>query len=121
MRKLVILIKVPTDGAAFEATWPDFLHSAESMPGLIREATSRVDRVFYGEDAYTLIHELYFDSLPAIQQALSSPEGRVAGKLLQSMTGGRVTLLIADHKEDSLENIQKYRKQDNAESPPDTG
>jgi uncharacterized protein (TIGR02118 family) len=121
MRKLVILIKSPADEAAFDAAWPAFLHHAERMPGLIREATGRVDKVFFGDEPLTLIHELYFDSLPAIQQALSSDEGRAAGKLLQTMTGGRMTLLVADHKEDSLENIQKYRKQDDGESTPDSG
>jgi hypothetical protein len=33
-----------------------------------------------------------------------------AGKLLQDMTSGRVKLLIADHSEDSMDNIRKYRK-----------
>jgi hypothetical protein len=33
-----------------------------------------------------------------------------AGRLLQDMTGGRLNLLIADHSEDNLENIRRYRK-----------
>ena len=51
-----------------------------------------------------MIHELYFDSFTAMQQGLASPDGREAGRLLQSMTGGRVALLFADHNEDSIEN-----------------
>ena len=110
MHKLVILIEPPEDYAAFDETWPKFLHVAERMPGLRRESTSRVDSVLYGSVDCTIIHELYFDSLAAIQEAMSSPEGRAAGELLQQMTAGRMTLLYADHKEDNLENILKHRR-----------
>jgi hypothetical protein len=41
-----------------------------------------------------------------------SPEGRAAGELLQRMTGGRMTLLFADHMQDELENILKHRQQE---------
>lgn len=110
MHKLVILIEPPEDYAAFEETWPQFLHIAERMPGLRRESTSRVDGVLYGSVDCTIIHELYFDSQAAIQEAMSSPEGHAAGELLQRMTAGRMTLLYADHKEDNLENILKHRR-----------
>lgn len=110
MHKLVILIEPPEDYADFEETWPQFLHLAERMPGLRRESTSRVDGVLYGSVDYAIIHELYFDSLVAIQEAMSSPEGQAAGELLQRMTAGRMTLLYADHKEDNLENILKYKR-----------
>jgi uncharacterized protein (TIGR02118 family) len=109
MRKLVILIKPPADEHAFEAAWPDFLHLAERMPGLLRESTSRVESMVYGQEDYSLIHELYFESLETLREALSSLEGRAAGRLLQTMTGGQMVLLIADHQEDSLVNIQSYR------------
>lgn len=111
MHKLVILIETLSDPSSFEAVWPEFLHLVESMPGLKREATSHVDHILFGTFPYTLIHELYFDSMEATQAAMSSEEGRAAGKLLQSMTEGRVTLFFADHKEDVAENIARYRKQ----------
>ena len=79
-------------------------------PGLRREATSRVDTILFGNYPVTFIHELYFDSLDDAGQALSSPEGRAAGKLLQEMTQGRVNLFFADHKVDVIENILKYKK-----------
>jgi uncharacterized protein (TIGR02118 family) len=110
MHKLVILIEPPEDYAALEETWPQFLHLAERMPGLRRESTSRVDGVLYGSVDCAIIHELYFDSLAAIHEAMSSPEGQAAGELLQLMTAGRMTLLYADHKEDNLENIQRHRR-----------
>lgn len=108
MHKLVILIEPVDDLSVFDETWPQFLHLVESMPGLRREATSRVDTMLYGNRAFSLMHELYFDSLGAAQKALTSPQGRAAGKLLQTMTRGRMVLFLADHKEDDLEHIHKY-------------
>ena len=113
MYKLIILVE-STSTPGFYNFWPRFLHTAENIPGLCRESTSRVSQVLYGDVQYALIHELYFDSLPALQSGLASPSGMEAGRLLQDMTGGRIKLLIADHSEDDLENIRKYRtpKQD---------
>jgi hypothetical protein len=55
------------------------------------------------------VHELYFDTLPAAQLAMASEPGRSAGRLLQQITGGKVTLFIADHKGDDLEHIRKFQ------------
>lgn len=109
MHKLVILIETGSN-PQFDQLWPQFLHHAERIPGLQREATSRVSQVLYGSLAYDMIHELYFDSFADMQQGLSSPEGKEAGRLLQGMTGGRVVLLFADHLEDALDNIRRYQK-----------
>jgi hypothetical protein len=109
MYKLVILVE-GTGDLTFDDKWPQFLHQIEQIPGLIRESTSRVDRVLYGDIHITMIHELYFASLEALQHGMASPTGQEAGRLLQEMTAGRVTLLFADHKQDELENIRKYKK-----------
>lgn len=109
MYKLVILIDTSGDMSSIEDVWPQFLHYAENMPGLLRETTSRVDTVLFGEQKFTLMHELYFETREQAQQAMISPPGQNAGKLLQSMTQGRLVLFFADHKEDELENIRKYR------------
>ena len=109
MYKLVILIENLDDISAFEEIWPKFLHYAESMPGLLRETTSLIDSVIFGEGIYAFMHELYFQDREQAQQAMVSTPGQNAGKLLQSMTGGRLVLFFADHKEDDLENIRKYR------------
>ena len=109
MHKLVILIEPLADEEAFDELWPQFLHLSESMPGLRREATCRVERTLYGRCQATRLHELFFDSDTAIETAMTSPKGRAAGELLQKMTGGAMSLLIADHKEDDLENIRKYQ------------
>jgi hypothetical protein len=108
MHKLIILIE-STATPDFHVLWPRFLHAAENIPGLRREATSRVSQVIYGDMPCSLIHELYFDSYQTLQHGLASESGQEAGRLLQEMTAGRVKLLIADHSEDELENIRKYR------------
>ncbi len=115
MHKLVILIESLARENAFDELWPQFLHLAERMPGLLREATCHVEHKLYGDCRPLLVHELYFDSVEAIQAAMSSPEGRAAGELLQRMTGGQMSLLIASHLEDELENIQKHGLAENSQ------
>jgi hypothetical protein len=109
MHKLMILIESTAD-PSFDRNWPQFLHHAERIPGLRREATGRVSQVLFGEMACDMIHELYFDSYTAMQQGLVSPEGQEAGRLLQHMTRGRMSLLLVDHNEDDIENIRRYQK-----------
>ena len=110
MHKLVILVETPEDEKAFDEVWPEFLRQSELMPGLLREATCRVEHLIYGDYQPWLLHELFFDSITAIETAMSSPEGQAAGQTLHQMTGGRVTLVITEHKEDNLENIRKHRR-----------
>lgn len=109
MYKLLILIE-STSTPGFHNFWPRFLHAAENIPGLRQESTSRINQILYGDVQYALIHELYFDSLAALKAGLASESGKEAGMLLQDMTGGKVKLLIADHSQDDIENIRKYRK-----------
>lgn len=108
MHKLVILIETPEDEKAFDEAWPEFLHKSEQMPGLRRETSSRVEHFIFGNYQPWLLHELFFDSVDAIQSAMSSPEGQAAGQVLQQITSGRVALVVADHKEDDLKNIRKH-------------
>lgn len=117
MYKLIILIQPPEDQERFERRWPEFLAVAERMPGLLREVTSRVDRVLSGEFPVHMVHELYFDSLKSAAKAMGSPEGEEAGRVLQDITLGAVTLLLADHKQDELSNIRRHR-QTKADLPP---
>jgi hypothetical protein len=111
MYKLVILIEQDLEDPLFQQNWPQFLHQAESMPGLRKEASSHVEYVIFGAYPYTLIHELYFDSLEDLQASMSSPAGREAGKLIQTISQGKVTILTAGHTEDAAENLARYRKQ----------
>lgn len=108
MHKLVILIESLPDPSAFDEGWPQFLHAAEGMPGLVSESTSRVDAFLFGSCPVSMVHELYFESAEQAREAMASPHGRLAGRVLQTITGGKVTLFLADHKEDQLENIRKH-------------
>jgi len=117
MYKLVILIEPLDDASAFESSWPDFLHHSERMPGLRREATSRVDAMVLGQIPVGLMHELFFDNQASAQQAMTSLHGRQAGKVLQQITQGKMTLFFADHKEDEMENIRRYQKPEEEKKP----
>ncbi len=108
MHKLIILVE-STSTPDVHVFWPRFLHAAENMPGLLRESTSRINQVLFGDLECALIHELYFDSYPALRAGLASESGKEAGRVLQEMTSGRVRLLVADHSEDNLENIRRHR------------
>jgi hypothetical protein len=113
MYKLVILVEELDDWEAFEAEWPKFLHLVEDMPKLRREATSRVERFLYGDSSYIRMHELFFDTLKDAEMALVSSQGQAAGRLLQQMTAGRMSLFFAEHKEDDLANIHRYKRGEN--------
>jgi len=106
MHKLVILLETPQDENLFEAQWPLFLHWAERIPGLRREVSSRVAHQIFGAYPCFLIHEMFFDDQEAARKGLASKPGTEAGKVLQQITGGRITLLIAAHQEDTPENFQ---------------
>lgn len=110
MVKLVILIEPLDDPGQFEAGWPQFLRHAEAMPGLQREATSRVDAILFGKASYIMMHELFFTSLAEAEQAMSSSQGKIAGKILQQITGGNLVLFFADYKEDTIENLRQYQR-----------
>jgi uncharacterized protein (TIGR02118 family) len=114
MYKLVILIEPPADINAFESQWPEFLHLAEAMPGLRKEATSRVEQFLYGATPCYQIHELFFDTREAAEQGLASPSGQAAGRLLQQLTGGKMTLYFADHREDDLARIHRFKQDSRA-------
>ena len=88
MHKLTILIQETPDPPAFEAGWPEFLHLAEGMPGLLREVTSRVTHQIYGDFRCKMVHELIFASEKEARQALQSAIGQAAGRTLQAITQG---------------------------------
>jgi hypothetical protein len=108
MHKLVIIIPT-THNPLFDAHWAEFLHAAERIPGLRREATSRVNQLLYGQLRCELIHELFFDTYAELEYGLNAPEGQMAGQLLQALTRGQVVLLLAEHNQDELEHIRQFQ------------
>jgi len=109
MHKLVILIEPLLDWTEFHERWPDFLRHAESMPGLVREATSQVEKSLFGERPIAWMHELYFASLTDLQLALNSADGQAAGRILHAITRDRLTLFVAECKEEDGETLRRYR------------
>ncbi len=108
MYKLIILIPGPETLPDFHDHWPNFLHQVEQLPGLQREATSHIHHVLFGSVGFEMVHELFFNSMEAMQQALASPQGKQAASTLHQMTHGQVSLLLADHREDDMVNIRKF-------------
>ncbi len=110
MYKLIIMIEQVSNWHQFDAGWPDFLAVAEQMPGLRRETTTRIDRMLHGRYHPSMIHELFFDSMQTLREALDSEIGQKTGEVLQKITGGQFTLLMADHMEDELSNIPAFNQ-----------
>ncbi len=75
MHKLVIWIEPLPDWERFEAEWPGFLRLVEALPGLRREATSRVEQFLYGSAQCRWVHELFFDTLAEAESAMASAAG----------------------------------------------
>ena len=111
MHKLIIMIGPIADTPSFSDGWPQFLRHAEDMPGLLREASVRVQNTLFGDQDIRMIHELFFATSQGLQSALASPQGRIAGHVLQNITQGEVTLLAAEHKEDDIENLRRYKQE----------
>ncbi len=109
MYKLIILIPPQQDSAIFHEQWPRFLHLAERMPGMAREATVKPHAHLYGRYRLEMAHELYFDTLKDLEAAMLSPVGQAAGSVLQEITGRNVSLIIAEHLEDDLAHIQSFK------------
>lgn len=109
MYKLVILFHGDAD-PTLDARWPQFLAQAEAMPGLRREAHCRVAQTLYGKEQISLLHELYFDTLADLQAGMASAAGVAAGRLLQAISAGQFSLLVADHRQDEVQNLRPPKK-----------
>jgi uncharacterized protein (TIGR02118 family) len=109
MYKLVILFLPPFAWATFEQGWQKFLGMAEQMPGLRKESVGDIEQLVFGTQniTYKKIHELYFDSREALEEALKSEAGQKAGQWLHSFTQGRFLLMVAKHMEATPEQFKK--------------
>ena len=109
MYKLVILFEHPLDEQEFQENWQKFMGLAERLPRLKREVVSSVQQIISAPDGrqFDRIHELIFDSRDALEVALQSPAGQLAGHFLQSFTLGRVVLLTAEHMEATEKDFKK--------------
>ncbi|MEK6799564.1 MAG: EthD family reductase [Planctomycetota bacterium] len=96
MVKLVALYKKPVDVAAFEKHYTE-IHTplARKMPGLRRLEVCRFTGSPAGEAKYYLMAEMYFDSKEAMIAALSSPEGKAAGKDVMGFASDVIHMMFA--------------------------
>jgi uncharacterized protein (TIGR02118 family) len=100
MYKLTILFRHPPDIDKFEETWPDFIHFAEAMPGLLRVEVSSGLSGPQGPVEFYKIHEFYFPDKTTMDKAMMSEKGTRAGGVLQVLAPGGYLLLFADVQED---------------------
>ncbi|MCJ7569542.1 MAG: EthD family reductase [Anaerolineales bacterium] len=98
----MILFRRSGESLEVETRWSnEFVKQAEEMPGLRRVSVSRVAGGPSGEVDLHMVQEFYFDDYQALQKALSSPEGQIAGQALMSFAAEHVTLCFAEHREES--------------------
>ena len=101
MAKLIALYKTPADPAAFDRYYRD-VHTpiAKTVPGLrALEITRGGVHMLGGPSPYYLIAVLTFDSVAAIQAAMSTPEGQATAADLGNFASGGVDVLFAETKE----------------------
>jgi uncharacterized protein (TIGR02118 family) len=99
--KLTLLFHKPDDPLAFETRWSEeFVPRAEKMPGIRRVAVSRVTGGLDEDVDIQLVHEFFFDDADALREAMVSPAGRSAGRVLMEIAGPFVTLFFSEHLEE---------------------
>jgi uncharacterized protein (TIGR02118 family) len=101
MAKVIAMYKKPADPAAFHAYYrTTHLPVAKTLPGLrTYEVSSGPIGTPAGEAPLHLIAILSFDSMAAVQAALSSPEGTATAADLAHFAQAGVELMIFDTKE----------------------
>lgn len=101
MYKLMLIFRRLGDTIRLEERWSqEFVPLAEKMPGLRRIAVSRIVERPNGLIDTQMVHELFFDDLEALRNAMVSDEGQAAGRALMSFASGRVNMYLAEHRED---------------------
>lgn len=97
MVKLIAVYRHPEDVEAFERHYREVhVPLARKMPHLERLEVSRVYDAPGGSHDVYLIAEMIFPSRQALDEALSSPEGKAAGKDLMTFAKGIVSLYMAE-------------------------
>ncbi|WNC14194.1 EthD family reductase [Brevibacillus brevis] len=97
MVKLVAIYRKPEDAEAFDKHYEE-VHTplVKKMPGLIKLEVNKIYGTPMGESDLHLIAEMHFESKEALLEALSSPEGRAAGKDLRGFAGPLVSMHFAE-------------------------
>jgi len=97
MVKLIALYTRPEEPADFDRQYFEtHVPLAMKMPGLLKCEIARVTGAPMGESKYHMVAELYFQDMPALNAAMSSPEGKAAAKNLMSFAAKLVTMCFGE-------------------------
>jgi len=98
MPKLLVLYPPPTDAQTFERRYrSEHVPLVDRIDGLRKFVAAKVVGSPMGVPQFHRIAELHFDSVEALQAAMSSPGGQAAGAhAAEISTGGAPVLLIAE-------------------------
>jgi uncharacterized protein (TIGR02118 family) len=101
MAKVIALYKKPADAAAFDRHYhATHVPLAKTLPGLRRFEVSRGPVATpAGESPFHLAAILSFDSMAAVQAALTSPAGKATAGDLANFAQAGVDLLLFDTHE----------------------
>lgn len=101
MATVIALYKKPADPAAFDAYYhATHVPLAKTLPGLRRyDISSGPVGTPAGDSGLHLVAMLHFDSMAAIQTALTSPEGAATAGDLANFAQAGVELLMFDTRE----------------------
>ncbi|MEW5829304.1 MAG: EthD family reductase [Chloroflexota bacterium] len=109
MYKLMIFFQTPKDPDRFQRNWQIFLGMVEKLPGVQGEVITRFEKPLYGGIPFHMLHEVYFETREALDEALKSTAGQAAGMFLQNVTGGRVSILAAEHQFAKPEDFKRRK------------
>jgi uncharacterized protein (TIGR02118 family) len=99
MPKLIVLYPPPADTQIFERRYRSehVPLVMERIEGLRKFVAAEVIGAPMGPAQFHRVAELYFDSMEALQEAMTSPGGQAAGAhAAEISTGGAPVLLIAE-------------------------
>jgi uncharacterized protein (TIGR02118 family) len=98
MAKLIAMYRTPADVAAFDRYYyATHVPIAKRVPGLRHyEVTTGAVATLGGVSPYYLIATLSFDSMAAIQAALTTPEGQATAADLANFATAGVDIYFAD-------------------------
>jgi uncharacterized protein (TIGR02118 family) len=103
MVKLIILFRTGARPVELREQYNDFLMKLDALPGLRRKSVSTVYGSTSGTLPYSTVVEAVFDSAEAMETALTSPPGIMAGHLLTLFAGPDAIALFADTLEEAYQ------------------
>jgi uncharacterized protein (TIGR02118 family) len=99
MAKLIALYKKPANTQEFdERYFNGHIPLANKIPGLKKCEVAKITGSPAGESEYYMITELYFDSMEALKEGMSSPEGKAAAKDIMSFAKDILYMMFADEQ-----------------------